>query len=294
VNWHDPSLRIVWAGRVATLLTPADLHAVVLTLLAQPPDGLALAVAVILGGFGGLRRHEVCALELWDVLPDRRMTLWIRRSKTRMGRRVVPLGLLTPPWAREVLDAYAAQREGRAPADSAWLVSPAGHGWEPDQLGERVARVLRQVTKKRATFHALRRACATWLVVGSAKAFTDGSGPLTLDPDGPPPDGIHCVLGHDLARVLWGLARLLGHASPAVTVERYILGLDSVEALQGRSAWVVTIPRALARDVLRVGERRARQLLPAEGPGQVCVRDVLARVAGRMDQSHPPGSEPRP
>jgi len=110
VKWQRIARRIGGATRAETLLTPAEIRAAAAALRGVGPDGLALAVAVVLAGCGGLRRAEICHLTQGDVQRVSDWTVRVRRSKTRAGVRQVPLGTLAPSWALDILEAYHAYR----------------------------------------------------------------------------------------------------------------------------------------------------------------------------------------
>jgi integrase len=281
VTWGHPELAIRHGDHVVSLLSPREIRNVVNRLRDQSSHGLALAVAVALGGLGGLRRSEVCRLTVADVPRDRRWTVRVRRSKTAAGRRFVPLGRLAPVWALELLEAYVIAQGGSASPDSPFLVTTEGTPWDPDVLGERVTQVLRQVSGKPATFHWLRRACATWWMVRWASDILGVTPPYALDGDGPPPDGVRAVLGEDRVRVLWSLARLLGHASPYISVVRYVACVDWIEAQLLGKAWQERLPRRLVAGLLDVSERWTRAIVRT-GPGQTPARAVLDAQLRRL------------
>ena len=168
IRWSAQRFLIPTEGRRTALLSPGEIRAVVEMVLRDRADGLALATAILLAGFGGLRRIEVCRLHREDVPRDRRWTVCVRHSKTAAGRRAVALGPVLPPWALAVLERYAAWRTDHCGLDHPhWLLTPEGVPWDPDRLATRIIPILRRVTGKPATFHSLRRAAATWLWVQS-------------------------------------------------------------------------------------------------------------------------------
>src|SRR5262249_30285500 len=129
VNWHAAARAIGQSPIITPLLSPVVVRSVVTELSLLGPESLAHAAAVVLAAFGGLRRSEICELAFDDV----RQSGWlvqIRRTKTPAGRRLVPLGRLLPPWAREVLEAAAAAWAGRTGGASSWLLTAAGGPWD--------------------------------------------------------------------------------------------------------------------------------------------------------------------
>ena len=232
LNWQDPLLVIPREARTLRLLGLAQIRAVVEQLLQSgDPEGLPLAVAVLLGGFGGLRRSEMAHMRQQDVAGDTRGTLFIWRSKTLMGRRYVPLGLLAPPWAREVVAHYAGLRSAEKGAPhAAWLLTAQRQPWAPDALTNRLGRVLQEVAGPGVSVHSLRRACASWLLVRWVVAVS-GSAPPCADPcfAHAMQEQLLTVLPPDPVRGLWGLARLLGHLDPGVTLTHYVGTFDYAE-----------------------------------------------------------------
>lgn len=289
VAWGRPELAIEPGDRIVSLLSPRETREAANRLRGKGSDGLALAVAVVLAGHGGLRRIEVCRLTWADVPRDRRWTIRVRQSKTAAGRRFVPLGCLAPAWALEVLEAYVFTRRAAAAPDSPFLLTAEETPWNPDLLGERVGKVLRQVSGKPATFHGLRRACATWWMTRWATDILGVAPPEALDGDAPQPDGVRTVLGEDRVRVLWNLARLLGHASPSMSVERYVGNVDWIEAQLLGMAWQERLPRRVAAGLLDISQRWTRAILRT-GPGEVPARAVHDAQLRRLKSSRLPGN----
>jgi integrase len=279
VTWHRIARTIGGAARAEPLLSPAEIRAAATTLGRIEPEGIALAVTVVLAGCGGLRRAELCCLTLDDVQPVSNWTIRIRRSKTKAGARQVPLGTLAPSWALDILETYHAFRATLATTSKTWLVTGSGAALDPDVIGGRIARVLRAVTGKPAGFHSLRRACATWLLVCWISIDRGWESHPDLPADGPFAAGVRAVLGNDPSIALWSLARLLGHVTPIVTVERYVLALDWIEAHvfagEGR------IASRMAAEMLAVTERHARNLVECH-KGSATVDALLTAQRRRL------------
>ena len=266
------------AARAEPLLSPAEIRAAATALGRVEPDGVALAVAVVLAGCGGLRRAELCCLTLDDVQPLSNWTIRIRRSKTKAGARQVPLGTLAPSWALGILETYHAFRATVATTSETWLVTQGG-ALDPDVMGGRIARVLRAVSGKPAGFHSLRRACATWWLVCWISMDRGWECHPDLPADASFAAGVRAVLGNDPSIALWSLARLLGHVTPIVTVERYVLALDWIEAHvfagEGR------ITSRMAAEMLAVTERHARNLVKFHD-GSATVHAVVTAQRQRL------------
>jgi len=300
IEWSARRLLIPTEARVTSLLSPAEIRTAVETVLRTSTDGLALATAIVLAGFGGLRRIEVCRLHCPDVPRDRRWTIYVRHSKTAAGRRAVALGPVLPPWAMAVLERYAAWRADRGGLDPHWLLTPESGPWDPDQLATRIIADLRRVTGKPATFHSLRRAAATWLWVQLVLPTNGRDLPPATTADGPQPDGVRELLGDSATLGVWSLAGFLGHRSPAITLNRYLLAIDWFEAQLMRAGPDAPIPLRAAADALLVSDRRARQLVPARS-GAVsrralvaAQRDRLARERARSQRDYAPIAQALP
>src|SRR5262249_16134310 len=262
LRWPGQALLIPMEGRLTSLLWPGEIRAAVEMVLRDCTEGLALATAILLAGFGGLRRIEVSRLHRQDVPRDRRWTVCVRHSKTSAGRRAVALGPVLPPWAAAILERYAVWREDYGGLDPHWLLTTEGAPCDPDRLATRIIAVLRRVTGKPATFHSLRRAAATWLWVQSVLPTYGPELPPATTVHGPPPDGVRELLGDGATFGVWSLAGFLGHRSPAITLNRYLLAIDWFEAQLMRTGQDTPIPLRAAADALLVSDRRVRQLVP--------------------------------
>jgi integrase len=280
VKWGRLARHVDGDTRAATLLRPSELRATADALRALAPDGLALAASVVLGGCAGLRRTEACNLAVGDIQRESDWVVRVRRSKTQAGARFVPLGVLAPRWAMDILRAYDAHRATRPTAGGTWLLTAAGTAWSADPLGERVSRMLTKLGTS-ATFHSLRRACATWWLVRWISLDRNWVLPTAMDADGPPAAGVVAILGRDANLVLWSLARLLGHVEPAVTIERYVLALHWIETQVLSDAADATVSLRMAATVLGVTERRARALVTPDA-GAVHMGDLLAAARCRL------------
>jgi integrase len=281
LSWNRRALIIPYSARITPLLSPSDIRAAIDLLLAPGfPDGHALAVAILLGAFGGLRLGEVCGLQLPDVSRDLRWSVHIRRAKTAWGRRVAAIGLATPPWALEVLDRYAFIREAQHSRNAEWLLTSTGTPWRPGVLGNRIGTLLKRVSHQDVSFHSLRRACATWLFLAWVAGSHGMPVPRALAMDGPSPHGVRALLGEAPEHMLWSLARFLGHASPAVTLRHYVLAVDSFEAEWFNTMSSSRLSATAAAMLLTVSSRRARQLF--SNKREVSLETVLEEQRRRL------------
>jgi len=112
----------------------------------------------------GVRRAELCRLELPDLNTERR-TLTIRRGKGRKDR-VVPVGARAVAW----LERYLKEVRPRLCLDTrtpALFLTGYGGAFNPDVLSRMVAGWMKQAGLK-GSCHLLRHTCATHMLEGGA------------------------------------------------------------------------------------------------------------------------------
>ncbi len=112
----------------------------------------------------GLRRLELCRLEICDLNAERR-TLLIRQGKGRKDR-VVPVGARTLHW----LERYLREVRPRLSLDTrtqALFLSGYGEAFHPDVVSRMVSAWLRRIGA-RGSCHLLRHTCATHMLEGGA------------------------------------------------------------------------------------------------------------------------------
>ena len=112
----------------------------------------------------GIRRAEICRLELSDLNTDRR-TLTIRRGKGHKDR-VVPVGARAAHW----LEHYLREVRSRLCLDTrtqTLFLTGYGEAFNPDVLTRRVADWLKGIGA-RGSCHLLRHTCATHMLEGGA------------------------------------------------------------------------------------------------------------------------------
>ena len=110
----------------------------------------------------GIRRAELCHLELSDVNAERR-TLQIRQGKGRKDR-VVPVGARALAW----VERYLREVRPRLCLDThtqALFLSAYGEAFNPDVVSRMVSEWLKKaVASRKGGCHALRHACATHML----------------------------------------------------------------------------------------------------------------------------------
>ena len=110
----------------------------------------------------GIRRAELCRLELPDLNAERR-TLHVRQGKGRKDR-VVPVGLRAAQW----LERYMREVRPRLCLDTrtqALFLTGYGGPFNPDVLSRKVSAWLKQAgLSRKGGCHTLRHACATHML----------------------------------------------------------------------------------------------------------------------------------
>ena len=113
-----------------------------------------------------IRRSEATRLELTDLNRERQ-TLRLRHTKGRKDR-VVPVGERALHWLERYLDKVRPKLE-TDPAENALFLTGYGEGFNPDVLGRRVSKYVRQADIGRGGgCHLFRHSCATHLLEGGA------------------------------------------------------------------------------------------------------------------------------
>ncbi len=113
----------------------------------------------------GIRRTELCRLELPDLNPDRR-TLHVRLGKGKKDR-IVPVGEQAVAW----VERYLKEVRPRLSLDTrtqALFLTGYGGPFNPDVLSRMVAAWIKQVTGRVASCHLLRHTCATHMLENGA------------------------------------------------------------------------------------------------------------------------------
>jgi len=114
----------------------------------------------------GMRRAELCGLDLADLNPERR-TLHVRQGKGKKDR-VVPVGERALHW----LERYLREVRPRLSLDTretALFLTAYGAAFNPDVVSRSVADWLRQAgLKRKGCCHLLRHSCATHMLENGA------------------------------------------------------------------------------------------------------------------------------
>lgn len=135
-------------------------------------DSATLAVAALLGYWGGLRAIEVVRLHLSDIFWDgENLYVHIYKSKTPSSRRRVPLSMLAPKAVCEQIGTFVSQRRAEFPEDaildSIAMFGPTGSrpGYSRKVLIDALIPRLKNAFGEKTVFHTLRHCFASWLMV---------------------------------------------------------------------------------------------------------------------------------
>ena len=165
---HNPASELELPRQEKRLPTAGLSREEVTRLLAVPvvADPLGLRGRAMLEVFyaTGLRRAELCRLELPDVNPERG-TLTVRKGKGKKDR-VVPLGARAGAWVQRY------QREVRprlvlAAGVPTLFLTAYGAAFNPDVVSGMVAAWMQRIGRK-GSCHLLRHTCATHMLEGGA------------------------------------------------------------------------------------------------------------------------------
>jgi integrase/recombinase XerD len=167
---HNPASELELPRMEKRLPTQALTLAQVDRLLAVPDvaDPLGVRDRAMLQVFysTGIRRAELCSLEMADVNPERG-TLTVRRGKGKKDR-VVPLGGRAASWVAR----YVREVRPRLSLDTrtqALFLSGYGEAFNPDVVSRMVSSWIRAAgLGGKGSCHLLRHSCATHMLEGGA------------------------------------------------------------------------------------------------------------------------------
>ena len=167
---HNPASELELPRMEKRLPTQALTLAQVDRLLAVPDvaDPLGVRDRAMLEVFyaSGIRRAELCSLEMADVNPERG-TLTVRRGKGKKDR-VVPLGGRAASWVAR----YVREVRPRLSLDTrtqALFLTGYGEAFNPDVVSRMVSSWIRAAgLGSKGSCHLLRHSCATHMLEGGA------------------------------------------------------------------------------------------------------------------------------
>ena len=190
LNWRVGELQVQSEPTTSLFPTLSEFDTLFDAAGAVTEQGLAkqLQASLTLAFFGGLRAEEICLISKMD-LDELSLQVRVWWSKTRKGRRRVPLGLLTP---RQYLLPVIELQKQCITTDSLLFRMPDGDPVAPGTLGKRVKKLIENtLPSERATMtiHSLRHGFASWLLVrymalcDPAMLGTEGENGAPLIPD---------------------------------------------------------------------------------------------------------------
>jgi integrase len=315
VNLSNKSL---WVGSEIhpfPLLSPHEFDALIHG-VSQPDN-----VALILGGYGMVRRGELAGLLINDLIGTANdLHLSIRRSKTRAGIRRVPLWALLPDPHLQTVLAYRASRERAVSSNgmNPFLVNEQGVPFTESQLGARISNTMRRAGLDVQSLHPLRHQGASWFPLVWYCAFHQLPGnTLGFNFDHPLfkeehferfrqlfislpqlADSVHHPWDTNPFHVL---SRIIGHSNPLITLQQYVHTVSLLEYLLMQSQkhlpdWLTTISRTHASRLLVSSPSEITDLFPSStgrgGPQKgkkIPILDILgalrADIAKRLSQN---------
>lgn len=192
-------------------------------------------VALLLGYYLGFRRFEILSLRMCDFEQIGPCMISFRgRGKSQGARRSLPAADLMPERDLRILTGFHGNRRC-AGATNLDPLLPVGKA-AADRLFAEVTYMLRTVTgNDRFRFHHLRHTFATRLFAEPYRSLPDVHGsPLARFLGTRPVSGGLGAMLADVGRArawAWQVSELMGHISPAVTLQHYVHCIPEVTAL---------------------------------------------------------------
>jgi integrase len=319
VDWGSRELAVASEETEYSFPLPWEVQACRHALRARvdPDFAEVLEQATSLAYHGGLRRNEVARLFLGDVTLGLETILAIRVSKTRSGRRCVPLHRLAPRDELERFRRFVLKRHRETGGDLAAPLlgtPPRPQGFSPEEIARPVAAALTAVAGRRMSFHSLRHGFASlfplrWFVAFYGGAATQSLGALLktslfgtaalarfrrlfvpLDWEGTP----------TTTQPFHLLSILMGHSGPEITINAYVHTLDWLQRLyidreitdeRDLQLTVKQAARASLRSVQAVyqwdgqgGSSRRGNVNQRDRPQAIHASEVVRRQVSLLDQ----------
>jgi len=165
LNWRRAELKVYseQGSGIFPLLSEFDLLFKEAGKESNPLMRTQLQATLSLSFFGGLRAEEICLLSKIDI---DMLTIQIRIwwSKTRQGRRRLPLFLLTP---KKYLTPILNLENNCETRDSLLFQNVKGEQISPDALGKRIKKLIQKVLspERNMSIHTFRHGFASWLLI---------------------------------------------------------------------------------------------------------------------------------
>lgn len=296
VDWNIPELRVFRENVEYPVILPWQFEAVVGTLrkYRRREAAESLEIAALLAYYAGLRRVEVCAIRLMDLLPGSEGLVAVTRTKTASGRRLLPLRLLTPAPAyarfRELVSIKMSAK-GATPETLVLATPNAPDGYDPKSLSDAFSQAVYRTTGRRVGFHSFRHAFASFFVLRwfVARYGCDDAGMLgnLLETDLFAPLALESFMravqtDPDKGRLddfpVQKLSIMMGHSGPVVTCQTYVNTLNWFAALfseRADRAGSTLNPEQAAAALLESRQMTHRRYRKCGGRRGVPVEDVV-------------------
>jgi len=165
LNWRRSELRVYseQSGGMFPTLSEMDLLYAQAVREQDLQWRTMLMAALTLAFFGGLRVEEICLLSKMDI-DNITIQLRVWWSKTRCGRRRLPLALLTP---RKYMLSVLKLQQRCVTSKDFLFVTDRGEMVQPGTLGKRVKKLIKKTLppERDMSIHTLRHGFASWLLV---------------------------------------------------------------------------------------------------------------------------------
>jgi integrase len=249
----------------------------------EPEHCDMLRAVLILLFYVGLRIHEAALLSHDAAYIDSEMNILIKKSKTRSGKRSLPLHYLLADKELKFFREYVLKRRPKGPRNGLPLFSLDGVSFlEPEVLANMITTVIYECVGRHITCHQLRHSFASWfllrwyaLLYGTKtleRFFVDCGHPAFTPAElsklktlflgeGPEKIGdkyfMHAIIV---------LGRLLGHAGPDTTVSVYTHTIDVLyKFLASEKDGMISLSIPRAAKMLNISYPTAKKLAREDG-----------------------------
>lgn len=243
LNWNHPDYWIIDEPIEREIMGFSEFDTVCeeMEKTVSPEQAESLKAVLILLFYAGLRIHEAALLSHDAIYIDLELNIFVKKSKTRSGKRSLPLHYLLPDKQLKFFRDYVLKRRPKGPRSGIPLFSLDGVSFpDPKVLADMITDVIFECLGRHITCHQLRHSFASLLLV-RWYALLYGTETMELSSE----DRSHpavtemgnlrkLFLGEGPEKVgdkyfmhaIIAAGRLLGHAGPVTTVNVYIHTID--------------------------------------------------------------------
>lgn len=301
IQWASRSLIFYEGYSERALLTEADfIRLLDATSVFSGLERRQGRVALILLRRGGLRCAEATALKLYDFHGLTECRLNVRTSKTKAGRRTLPLYLLLNGAEYEELLDYVLERKAKGGEHERLLRQSDGSTLAPAKLGSLINRLMQGAGLQGQTAHDLRHSFASSLFAALWLRSTSLLPKSDLNEESAWARRTLLSLGRSdiegrALNYMDDIRALMGHADIEVTLERYVHILELVcadatwLAQQGgksEPAFISTLALAklygTSSSWIRKKFTRDRRPRQKPSPGKISLADAEQFLAARL------------